>query len=495
MLTRWIDVTAERWLARLGVLAFLGAGLTALAAVATGHPLVLGAFLLFAALGGVSIARAGAVASPTPIPEANSPRTFADVAGLDDVRRDLEELVDFIRDRNKYLALDAQLPRGVLLYGPPGTGKTLLAKALASEAGASFHYASGASFVEKYVGVGPQRVRELFTRARRSSPAIIFIDEIDSIGRSRASGENAEWESTLNQLLTEIDGFSSTDNILLICATNRRELLDSALLRPGRLDRQVYIGLPDLEAREAIIRVHIQRKPLAPDVEIAALARQTPGLSGAHLAAMVNEAALTAARSDRSSLTQRDFVEGLERVLAGLAGKDSVLSNQERRIVAFHEAGHAVVGHLLELGTIERISLLSRSRALGYVLQVPEEQTLHTRQWLLDRIATLLAGRAAEQVIFGDVSTGASDDLHKATTIAEQMVVHYGMGKRNALIREQALLLSPDVQAEIESIVEEQWHRALSLVEKHRAKLQRLAEALLDQETLEADEIQTLLKD
>ncbi len=488
---------AELWFTILGVGAFIGSGLTAMAAVATEHPLVLGSFVLFSSLGAAAIYRVQCVERTGTDESAHppDPRTFADVAGLDEVRRDLEELVDCIRNRRKYLTLDAQLPRGILLYGPPGTGKTLLAKALAAEAGASFHYASGASFVEKYVGVGSQRVRELFVRARKSAPAIIFIDEIDSIGRSRHNGENAEWDSTLNKLLNEIDGFTSTDNVLLVCATNRKELLDTALLRPGRLDRQVYIGLPDLSARLSILQVHTRRKPLAADADLHALARRSPGLSGAHLAAIVNEAALATARVGRSEISQADFTQGLERVLAGMAGQKSVLSAEERQVVAYHEAGHAVVGSALGMGTVERISLLPRSQALGYVLQIPEERLLHTRRWLQDRIATLLAGRAAEAVFFGDVSTGAADDLHKATQIAEQMVLNYGMGSRhrNQVVREQALVLSPAVQAEVEAIIEQGWERALHLVQEQRAAVSKLATVLLEQENLEGSELENML--
>lgn len=423
--------------------------------------------------------------------------SFDDVAGLDDVLGDLKELVSYIRERSKYLALDARLPRGVLLYGPPGTGKTLLAKALAGEAGASFLYASGPSFVEKYVGVGAQRVRELFARARRQAPSVVFIDEIDSIGRARGHSESSEWDATLNQLLTELDGFETAENVLLVCATNRREMLDEALLRPGRLDRQIYIGLPDLPARLAILRVHTRRKPLAPDVDLEAVARRTPGLSGAHLAAVANEAALAAVRCGRRHLSMADFDAALDRVLAGQTGRPHLLSESERRLVAVHEAGHALVGWILGQGAIEKITLLSRSQALGYVLQVPEEQALQTRAYLHARIAVLLGGRAAEELVSGDFTTGAADDLRKATSIAEQMVTEFGMGERrpHQVIREQALVLSGDVASEVTRIIGEAWERARSLVARNRGALERLASVLLERETLTRPDVEALLAD
>ncbi len=423
--------------------------------------------------------------------------TFADVAGLDDVLDDLKELVGYINERDKYLALDAKLPRGVLLYGPPGTGKTLLAKALAAEAGATFLYASGASFVEKYVGVGAQRIRELFAKARKQSPAVIFIDEIDSIGRARGHSESTEWDTSLNQLLTELDGFESSENVLLICATNRKETLDEALLRPGRLDRQIYIGLPDLQARAAILDVHTRKKPLNSDVDLRTLARRTPGLSGAHLAAVANEAALAAARCGSSHLRMADFDAALDRVMAGQTGRPNLLTDTERRLVAFHEAGHALVGWVLGQGAIEKITLLSRSQALGYVLQVPEERALHTRAHLHARIAVLLSGRAAEELITGDFTTGAADDLRKATSIAEKMVTEFGMGERrpHQVIREQSLVFSRGVAAEVNHIIGDAWERAQTLVRRHQAALERLATTLMERETLHRSDVEALLAD
>lgn len=420
---------------------------------------------------------------------------FDEVAGLDEVLGELRELVGYVKERSRYLALDARLPRGVLLYGPPGTGKTLLAKALAGEADAAFFYASGSSFVEKYVGVGAQRVRELFARARRQAPAVVFIDEIDSIGRARGNGDSNEWDTALNQLLTELDGFEKTENIILVAATNRRELLDEALLRPGRLDRQVYLGLPDLPARAAILGVHTRKKPLGPDVDLAALARRTPGLSGAHLAAVANEAALAAARAQRSQLTMTDFEAALDRTLLGQSGQPNVLSPAERWLVAVHEAGHALVGWALAQGAIERITLLSRSQALGYVLQVPEQRLLQTRGDLLRRIAVLLAGRAAEQMVAGDVSSGASDDLQKATAIAEKMVTELGMGRRhpNQVLRPQSVMVSRAVSTEVGRIIGEGWETAQELTLRHRDALLHLAKLLIERESLTRAEIEAVL--
>ncbi|BDG60747.1 ATP-dependent metallopeptidase FtsH/Yme1/Tma family protein [Caldinitratiruptor microaerophilus] len=446
--------------------------------------------------GRVHVLGRGSAAERAEAAEAHRPTvTFADVAGLDEVLGDLRELVDFIRNRDRYLALDARLPRGVLLYGPPGTGKTLIARALAGEAGATFRYASGSSFVEKYVGVGAQRIRELFQDARKHAPAVVFVDEIDTIGRRRGSAETAEWDSALNQLLTELDGFNSTDNVLFVAATNRRELLDEALLRPGRLDRQIYIGLPDLAARLEILRTHTRRKPLAPDVDLEALARRTSGLSGAHLAAIVNEAALCAVRAGRPAVTAQDLATAFDRVLAGQSGRTSVLSDEERRLVAYHEAGHAVAGWVLGQGAIERISLLPRSRALGYVLQVPEERALVTRSQLEARIAVLLAGRAAEALLTGDFTTGAADDLQKVTELAERMVCQYGMGERrpHQVIREEALVLSGPAADEVDAIVRRGWVRAQEIVGSHRQALAALATALLEREVLDRADVEAIL--
>lgn len=424
-----------------------------------------------------------------------SPLRFADAAGLEDVLSDLKELVSFIRERDKYLALDAKLPKGVLLHGPPGTGKTLLARVLAAEAGATFLYASGSSFVEKYVGVGAQRIRELFARARKQSPAVIFIDEIDSIGKTRGQSESSEWDTSLNQLLTELDGFQANDQVMVICATNRREILDEALLRPGRLDRQIYVGLPDLPARVAILRVHTRIKPLAVDVDITVLARRTAGLSGAHLAAIANEAALAAARTGRCELTMSDFEGAMDRVVAGQTGRPNLLSAQERRLVAYHESGHALVGWILGQGAIEKITLLSRSQALGYVLQADDERSLQSRGDLMGRIAMLLGGRAAEQLVTGDLSTGAADDLRKATAIAEKMVLEFGMGERypHQVLRQDRLLFSHGAVAEVRKIIGEGWMRAESLVRRERGALEALATALLEKESLGREEVEAIL--
>lgn len=511
---------AQRWLVLLGMGAILGALWLSSASGEEAAAAVWPGILIFVVLASVALVVAAMVgqnavserpesgalavgqAAAAPVEAegqgaAASPLRFDDVAGLDDVLADLRELVLYMRDRDRYLALDAKLPKGVLLYGPPGTGKTMLAKVLAAEAGATFLYASGSSFVEKYVGVGAQRIRELFAKARKEAPAIIFIDEIDSIGRSRGQSESSEWDTSLNQLLTELDGFEGSENVMIVAATNRRETLDEALLRPGRLDRQIYIGVPDLPARLEILRVHTRRKPLAADVDLAGIARSTPGLSGAHLAAIANEAALAAARDERSQVERSDFEGAMDRVMAGQTGRPNLLSPEERRLVAYHEAGHALVGWALGKGSIEKITLLSRSQALGYVLQVPDERLLQTRRDLMSRIAMLLGGRAAEQLVAGDFTTGASDDLRKATMIAEKMVTEFGMGERHPhlVIRQERLVFSRSVTTEVKQIIGEGWDRALALITQERAALERLAEALLERESLSRDEVERLLAD
>lgn len=422
--------------------------------------------------------------------------TFADVAGLDDVLDDLKELVEFVRDRSSYVAMGATLPRGVLLYGPPGTGKTLIAKAIAGESGAAFFHASGASFVEKYVGVGAGRVRELFRKAKKHNPAIVFIDEFDAVARSRDGGDHREHDSTLNQLLVELDGFETTENVLLVAATNRRELLDEAVLRPGRLDRQVYIGLPDLSARERILGIHLRNKPRDEDLNVGVVARRTAGLAGAHLAAVANEAAIAAVREGAERVAMNHLLGAIDRIIAGRAQRRSLISADERRRIAVHESGHAVASWATGGKVIEKISLLPSSQALGYVINSPaEEKVLHTQQDLLNEITVLLAGRAAEQFVLGDVSTGAANDLERATNIAEQMVLRFGMSARRShqVLKDEALLFNPRVERDVQAFIRQGWELACDLMQRYNEWLLKLAAELSDKETLGREEVEQIL--
>lgn len=362
--------------------------------------------------------------------------TFKDVAGVEEAKTELVEIVEFLKTPDRFTQIGARIPKGVLLVGPPGTGKTLLAKAVAGEAGVSFFSISGSEFVELFVGAGAARVRDLFEQAKKQAPCIIFIDELDAIGKSRSSnlyGGNDEREQTLNQLLTEMDGFAvGGATVIVLAATNRPESLDSALLRPGRFDRQVLVDRPDKSGREAILKIHAQKVKLGNDVDLKAIATRTPGFAGADLANLINEAALLAARNQRSSVAQSDFAEAIERVVAGLEKKSRVLNDKEKKIVAYHEVGHALVGYLMQgSGRVEKISIVPRGMAaLGYTLQVPtEDRFLMDEAELRGQIATLLGGRSAEEVVFGSITTGASNDLQKATDLAERMVTTYGMSK------------------------------------------------------------------
>jgi cell division protease FtsH len=443
--------------------------------------------------------------------------TFADVAGVEEAKTELVEIVDFLKNPQRYLQIGARIPKGVLLVGPPGTGKTLLAKAVAGEAGVPFFSISGSEFVELFVGVGSARVRDLFEQAKKQAPCIIFIDELDAIGKSRSSGGvfggNDEREQTLNQLLTEMDGFAVAGaTVIVLAATNRPESLDSALLRPGRFDRQVLVDRPDLSGRTEILKIHAQQVKLGPDVDLKAIATRTPGFAGADLANLVNEAALLAARNHREAVAQTDFAEAIERVVAGLEKKSRVLNEKEKKIVAYHEVGHALVGALMAGGgKVEKISIVPRGMAaLGYTLQLPtEDRFLLDESELRGQIATLLGGRSAEEVVFGSITTGAANDLQRATDLAERMVRSYGMSKvlgPLAYEKQQAMFLNDGpagrmvsdqtaraIDEEVKEIVETAHAQALSILKTNRDLLETITSKLLETEVIEGDQLHSLL--
>jgi cell division protease FtsH len=447
--------------------------------------------------------------------------TFADVAGVEEAKTELVEIVDFLKNPQRFTQIGARIPKGVLLVGPPGTGKTLLAKAVAGEAGVPFFSISGSEFVELFVGVGSSRVRDLFEQAKKQAPCIIFIDELDAIGKSRASsgfyGGNDEREQTLNQLLTEMDGFAAGGaTVIVLAATNRPETLDPALLRPGRFDRQVLVDRPDLSGRQAILEIHAKVVKLGPDVNLKAIATRTPGFAGADLANLVNEAALLAARNNRQAVAQEDFAEAIERVVAGLEKKSRVLNEKEKKIVAYHEVGHALVGALIPgSGKVEKISIVPRGMAaLGYTLQLPtEDRFLMSEAELQGQIATLLGGRSAEEIVFGSITTGASNDLQRATDLAERMVTTYGMskvlgplayqqGQQNMFLGNEGSnprrLVSPQtaeaIDQEVKGIVETAHQQALDILNQNRDLLETIATKLLDTEVIEGEELHTLLE-
>jgi cell division protease FtsH len=429
--------------------------------------------------------------------------TWADVAGVDEVRAELQEVVDFLKNPRRFETLGARVPKGILLHGPPGTGKTLLAKAAAHESGASFFAASASSFVEMFAGLGAARIRRLFKDARKKAPAIIFIDELDAVGAARTgSSFNREQDQTLNQLLVELDGFAPADQVVVMGASNRLQDLDPALLRPGRFDRQVLVGEPDLSAREAILRVHTRDKPLAPDVNLDLVARQTSGLTGADLANIANEAAIFAGREGREYVSQQNFDGAMERVVAGLQ-KRRVVTEKEKRILAYHEAGHAVMSYLMgELMPLHKVSIVGRGEALGYAYYLPtEDRYVRTKEELIDSMKITLAGRAAEHVVFGRISTGAADDLEKVTDLARSMVFEYGMSESvtsrtmradNYALSEATKRVRDEEQA---LLTDAAFAEAVRLLQKHRSSLDRVANALLQKETLVREEVLELLAD
>ena len=434
--------------------------------------------------------------------KSRSATTWADVAGVDEVRAELQEVVDFLRNPGQFEKLGARVPKGILLHGPPGTGKTLLAKAAATESGATFFAASASSFIEMFAGLGAARIRRLFKDARSKAPAIIFIDELDAVGTARSGHSlNREQDQTLNQLLVELDGFGGEDQVVVMGASNRLDQLDAALLRPGRFDRQVLVGPPDLGSREAILRVHTRTKPLAPDVDLPTIARQTAGLTGADLANIANEAAIFAGRENLNYVTQGNFEAAMERIVAGLQ-KRRVVTEKEKRVLAFHEAGHALMSYLMgELMPLHKVSIVSRGNALGYAYYVPnEDRYVRTKEELIDSMKITLAGRAAERVVFGRISTGAADDLEKVTELARSMVFEYGMSDTvtsrtmradNYALSEETKRLRDQEQA---VLTDGAFEEAVRLLTKHRAALDRVAAALLQKETLGREEMLELLE-
>jgi len=454
------------------------------------------------------------------VPDDESKVTFEDVAGVDEAKDELTEIVDFLKKPQRYTDIGARIPKGVLLVGPPGTGKTLLSKAVAGEAEVPFFIISGSEFVELFVGAGAARVRDLFEQAKKKAPCIIFIDELDAIGKSRSGsmgvvGGNDEREQTLNQLLTEMDGFASTDKpVIVLAATNQPEVLDAALLRPGRFDRQVLVDRPDLSGRKTILEIYTKKVKLSDDIDLDRIAQATSGFAGADLANMVNEAALLAARGKRTSVEQKDLNEAIERVVAGLEKKSRVLQDDEKKIVAYHEVGHAIVGHLMPGGSkVAKISIVPRGMsALGYTLQLPtEERFLNSKEELQGQIATLLGGRSAEEIIFGKITTGASNDLQRATDLAEQMVGTYGMsdilgplaydkqgggqflGGNNNPRRELSDATAQAIDKEVRSLVDDAHENALNILKNNLSLLEDISQKILEKEVIEGDELVEML--
>jgi cell division protease FtsH len=449
----------------------------------------------------------------------NKPKiTFNDVAGLEEVKEDLQEEIEFLRNPRKFAALGAKIPKGILLVGPPGCGKTLLAKAVAGEAGVPFFSVSGSEFVEMFVGVGAARVRDLFNEAKKYAPCIIFIDEIDAVGRQRGAGLGGghdEREQTLNQLLVEMDGFDPNSGIIVIAATNRPDILDPALLRPGRFDRRVVVNYPDVKEREAILKIHTRNKPLGPDINLTTLAKRTAGFTGADLENLVNEAALLAARRNKKYITMDELEEAIDRVIAGPQKKTRVVSEEEKKIIAFHETGHAVVANFLpHSDPVHRISIVSRGMALGYTLQLPEqEKFLRTREQLLSEVTTLLGGRAAEELFTKDKTTGAENDLRRATEIVRKMVTEFGMsdrlgpltfgrkseyvflGRDIASERDYSEEIAFEIDKEVKRIIEECFERAKSILKENEEGVNRVVEVLLEKETIEGEELKKIFEE
>ena len=444
------------------------------------------------------------------IPEGDKKVTFKDVAGADEEKEELQEIVEFLRDPDKYLKLGAHIPKGVLLVGPPGTGKTLLAKAVAGEAGVKFLSISGSDFVEMYVGVGASRVRDLFVQAKKDAPAIVFIDEIDAVGRQRGSGLGGghdEREQTLNQLLVEMDGFGSNEGVVVLAATNRVDILDPALLRPGRFDRQVYVGLPDIKGREEILKIHARNKPLAEDVDLGQVAKGTPGFTGADLENLLNEAALLTGRQDKAAIDKACIDEAVIKVIAGPEKHSRVIPQQERKLTAYHEAGHAVVMRALpQHDPVHQITIVPRGQAGGMTISLPDEDRSYlSREYMIQQIVSLLGGRAAEQLMLGDISTGASNDIQRATSLARRMVGTYGMseklgtvafdtgsdevfiGKSMGHTRPYSEKTAAEMDSEIRAIIDEAYDKALAIIRDHQQQLTGIAEYLLVNETMDSD--------
>ncbi len=444
--------------------------------------------------------------------------TFDDVAGLVEAKEELQEVVEFLKEPEKFISLGARIPKGVLLVGAPGTGKTLMAKAVAGEAGVPFFSISGSEFVEMFVGVGASRVRDLFDQAKRHSPCIVFVDEVDAVGRHRGAGlggSHDEREQTLNQILVEMDGFDTDTNVIVVAATNRPDILDPALLRPGRFDRRVVLDRPDLRGREAIFKVHVRGKPLAADVDLYELARLTPGFVGADIENTINEAAILAARRSKKSIGMDEIHEAIERVIAGPQRKSRILSQDEKEIVAYHEAGHAVVGHMLpNCDPVTKVTIIARGMALGYTLAMPEEdRNLQNRAKFKDELAMALGGKAAEELVFGDVTTGAANDLERVTKLARSMVTRYGMseklgpmvyGQKDELVflgreigeqRDYSEAVAQEIDAEVRRIISEAYDSAREVLTKHRDKLTALARMLIEVETVGAAEFEALMSD
>jgi len=442
---------------------------------------------------------------------------FKDVAGVDEAVEELHEIKEFLENPKKFQALGARIPKGVLLYGPPGTGKTLLARAVAGEAGVPFFSISGSDFVEMFVGVGASRVRDLFEQAKQAAPCIIFMDEIDAVGRHRGAGLGGghdEREQTLNQLLVEMDGFELKDNIILIAATNRPDILDPALLRPGRFDRQIVVDRPDRTGRKKILEVHTKGKPIDPEVELDTLAAGTPGFTGADLSNLINEAALLAARRGRKTIGQEELEEGVMRVIAGPEKKTRLLSEEERKVTAYHEMGHALVGHHLDQDTdVHKISVISRGQALGYTISLPREDRYLTRKsTLMDQLAATLGGRAAEELVFNEVTTGAANDLEKVTHTAKQMIMRFGMseklgprvlgrnhdmpflGREMSAEPDYSEEIAREIDEEIRRVIEEAHDRARAVLREHMEELHRLSAILIERETIDKDQFIKLLE-
>ena len=444
--------------------------------------------------------------------------TFNDVAGVDEAKMELQEVVEFLKYPEKFNGLGARIPRGVLLVGPPGTGKTLMARAVAGEAGVPFFSISGSEFVEMFVGVGASRVRDLFDQAKRNSPCIVFVDEIDAVGRQRGAGlggSHDEREQTLNQILVEMDGFDSSTNVIVVAATNRPDVLDPALLRPGRFDRQVILDRPDMKGRVAILNVHTKGKPIDKSVELVNVAKQSPGFSGADLANLVNESAILAARRNKKTISMPEFQEALERIVAGPERKSRVISDAEKLIIAYHEGGHAVVQRILpKCDPVSKVTIISRGMALGYTMALPaEDRYLQSKTEFEDKIAGLLGGNASERMVFGDTTTGASNDIEKATHLARRMVTEFGMsdrlgplsfGKREELVflgreigeqRNYSDEVAKQIDEEVRAIIDRAYERAQHVLETHRDKLEALAQKLIAEETVDAEGFEALFSD